>query len=54
MSFFILLAIIALLGMVVTYFMAETFGTPAPEMIEEVRIAEHHYQYYEVENVKRN
>lgn len=47
-SFFVLLAIVSILGMVVTYFMAETFGVPAPEMIEEVEMGEHHYQHYDI------
>ena len=48
LNFFILLCILAILGMIVTYFMAETFGIPAPEMIEEVEMGEHHYQHYEI------
>lgn len=47
-SFFVLLAIFSALGMVVTYFMAETFGVPAPEMIEEVEMGEHNYQHYDM------
>lgn len=48
LNFFLLLSILAVLGMIVTYFMAETFGIPAPEMIEEVEMGKHHYQHYEI------
>ncbi len=48
LDFFLLLCILAVLGMIVTYFMVETFGIPAPEMIEEVEMGEHHYQHYEI------
>ena len=47
--FLLLLAICSLSGSGMACFANETFGTPPPEMIEEVKIKEHNYKHYSVE-----
>lgn len=47
--FLLLLAICSLSGAGITCFTNETFGIPPPEMIEEVKIKEHYYKHYSVE-----
>lgn len=50
--FLLLLAAVSLLGTATTCATTETQGVPPPEMIEEVRIQEHHFKHYHVEDEK--
>jgi hypothetical protein len=50
--FLLLLAGSSLLGMAAIGCTSETQGIPPPEMIEEVRIQEHHFKHYHVEDEK--
>lgn len=47
--FLLLLACVSMIGTGTTCFANETFDIPPPEMIEEVKILEHHYKYYNIQ-----